>query len=284
MLREVLELLDVKDSGSYLDATLGLGGHSLAILARLGGQGKLLGMDRDLNALTRASARLQDARCTFVHGAFSQMAQAARQAGFQAVDGVLMDLGVSMMQLKDSGRGFSFQSDAPLDMRMDCTSGPTAAELVNNMGEQELADLIFRFGEERASRRIARGIVWARERSRIETCSELASIIARSMGGRGRIHPATRTFQALRIAVNDEIGQLTMGLDAALDILAPSGRLVVISYHSLEDREVKHYLRARKQEGRLRLLTPKPLVPERAEQVANPSARSAKLRAAEVCA
>lgn len=281
MTGEVLSHLEVKESGVYVDATVGLGGHSELILEKLGPVGRLICIDRDKRALELARRRLDDKRCLFIHSRFSEMAEAVREYG--KADGVLLDFGVSMMQLKDPERGFSFESDDPLDMRMDRMDNMTAEEMVNTWREKELADAIYRFGEEGRSRKIARAIVTRRSKGRIRTCRELADTVLRAVGGRrGRTHPATRTFQALRIVVNDEIGQIREGLEASLEALKSGGRLVAISYHSLEDREVKVFLREAGREGRVNVITKKPLTPSREEQRKHPSVRSAKLRCAEV--
>lgn len=210
------------------------------------------------------------------------MAQALRAAGQAHVDGVLMDLGVSMRQLKSPERGFGFDSDAPLDMRMDQTQDLTAGDIVNTWSEFEIARVIFEYAEERRSRRIAAAIVERRRRERIETCRELSELVARVMGKRGKSHPATRTFQGLRIAVNREFEQVEGGLAQACEVLSPGGHLVVIAYHSLEDRIVKNFIRDRARQGSLSMLTKKPLTATRQEMRMNPSSRSAKLRAAEV--
>jgi 16S rRNA (cytosine1402-N4)-methyltransferase len=282
LLAEALELLAVRPGGSYVDGTVGLGGHAEEILRRSAPDGRLLGLDRDPEALERAAERLR---------AFGPRAR-LRHADYRAlpalladerVDGVLLDLGVSSLQLDAPGRGFSFRSDAPLDMRMDPTAGETAAEVVNRLPERALADLIYRWGEERASRRIARAIVEARRRGRIETTVALAQIVRRAAprSGRPGLDPATRTFQALRIHVNRELEGLGTALLAIAETLAAGGRLVVIAFHSLEDREVKRALRGLGARGPFRLLTRKPVRPSEAELARNPRARSARLRALE---
>jgi 16S rRNA (cytosine1402-N4)-methyltransferase len=276
MVAEVVEFLG--RSRAVVDMTVGAGGHAEALLEA--GVGRVVGVDRDPDALRLASARLArfGERFRVLPGAFGQAPAAAIRAG--EVDGVLFDLGVSSMQLDEGERGFGYRTDGPLDMRMDPGSaGPSAADLVNDLPEQELADLIFRFGEERQSRRVARAIVRARERGRIETTGELAGIVAGALGRRpGRAHPARRTFQALRIAVNREIEELTTSLPWAASVLAPGGRVVVLAYHSLEDREVKRFFR---DTAALRPLVKRPLVPSEEEVLRNPRSRGAKLRAAE---
>jgi 16S rRNA (cytosine1402-N4)-methyltransferase len=298
LLSEVIAGLAPTVGGAYIDATLGGGGHALAILAACMPGGRLLGIDTDPAALKAATARLGPFanRATLVHGNFREIGRIARDAGFVNVQGILLDLGVSSHQLDTPERGFSFQVDALLDMRLDPTTGETAADLVNELDEQELADLIYRYGEERGSRRIARFIAEARRTQRIATTNQLAELVARALGGRrGRIHPATRTFQALRIAVNRELESLEQALPQAVELLAPGGRLGVISFHSLEDRIIKLFFRAEAGKmpteeqtivetdapARLRIITNKPIAPNDEEQRANPRSRSAKLRIAE---
>ncbi|MBA3946284.1 MAG: 16S rRNA (cytosine(1402)-N(4))-methyltransferase RsmH [Herpetosiphonaceae bacterium] len=242
LLAEVLEGLKVRRGGSYIDGTLGGGGHTAVMLAA--GAGRVLGIDQDREALAAAQDRLGAwaERVTLVQGNFRDIATLAAAHGFGAVDGVLLDVGVSSHQLDSGERGFSFNTDAPLDMRMNRDAALTAAELVNTLGEAELADVIFQYGEERAARRIARRIV---QRRPVTTTGELAALVKSIVPGKpGAIHPATRTFQALRIAVNDELGALRAALPSATELLRAGGRLVVISFHSLEDRIVKHYLQA----------------------------------------
>jgi 16S rRNA (cytosine1402-N4)-methyltransferase len=278
---ESLELLAVGAGGFYVDGTVGMGGHAVDILTRSGPSGRLLAVDRDLEALALAKDRLADfgGRVRLHHGDYREIPDLL---GGETVDGVLLDLGVSSLQLDTPERGFSFQREGPLDMRMDRSQGPTAADLVNELEERELADLIFGYGEERASRRIARAVADARRRAPIETTLELAAIVRRAAGGRrrGRIDPATRTFQALRIAVNRELTGLAEALRALAQCLKPDGRLVVIAFHSLEDREVKHTFQDLGRQG-YRRLTKKPVRPGENEVRANPRARSARLRALE---
>ncbi len=240
-----LDGLAIRPGGAYIDGTLGGGGHTAGMLER--GAGRVLGIDRDPAALQAAAERfghIRD-RVTLAHGNFRDVGRLARAHGFDTVDGILLDIGVSSPQLDVAERGFSFAQDAPLDMRMDPTQGPTAADLVNTLPEVELADVIYRYGEERASRRVAKRIVERRQSAPINTTRELAELVARALGGRKdeRIHPATRTFQALRIAVNDELGALEEALPAATELLAVDGRLAVITFHSLEDRIVKEFMR-----------------------------------------
>ncbi len=273
LLAECMELLAVKRGGLYVDGTLGLGGHAAEVLLRSEPDGRLLGVDRDGETLARAEAALAGfgSRVRFAQADFREVP--ALLAGDRP-DGILLDLGVSSLQLDTAERGFSFQADGPLDMRMDRSRGETAAEVVNRAREADLADLIYKFGEERASRRIARAITRARERAPIRTTCELAEIVRRAAprSRRPGLHPATRTFQAIRIHVNRELD----GLSPAA-CLAPGGRLVVIAFHSLEDREVKHTFRGLASRG-YRLLTKKPLRPGEEETRVNPRARSARLR------
>ena len=280
MAEVVLDCLQVKSDGVYVDATVGLGGHSELILQRLGPDGRLICIDRDEVALSMAKERLDDDRCSYYHSRFSLMGDVLANSG--GVDGILLDFGVSMMQLKDLGRGFSFDSDEVLDMRMDKTDDISAQDIVNKWQEKELANAIYAYGQEGRSRKIASHIVTQRKMGRISTCRQLADIVSRAVGGRkGRTHPATRTFQALRMVVNQEIEQIQLGLAAALESLKAGGRLVAISYHSLEDREVKMFIREAGKEGVVNVITKKPLVPTRDEQREHPSVRSAKLRCAE---
>jgi 16S rRNA (cytosine1402-N4)-methyltransferase len=289
LLSEVIGGLAPKPGGRYIDGTLGAGGHAAVLLDTSAPDGRLLGIDADAAALAAAGARLArfGPRAALVQGNFRDLGQLARAAGFERADGVLLDLGVSSHQLDTPERGFSFMADAPLDMRMDPSAGQTAADLVEQLPESTLADLIYRYGEERGSRRIARAIVEARRKRPITTTGELAAIVERALGGRhGKIHPATRTFQALRIAVNRELESLEAALPQAVELLAPRGRLAVIAFHSLEDRVVKQFFRAESGYGadspaRLRLITKKPLVAGADERRSNPRARSAKLRIAE---
>ncbi len=277
-----MTVLAPRPGGVYIDGTVGAGGHARGLLERSAPDGRLLGIDQDLQALQIARQALAGfgARATLVHGSFAQMASLAGQHGFYPADGVLLDVGVSSMQLATAERGFSWMSQGPLDMRMDPeTMETTAADLVNTLPEAELADLLYRYGEERLSRRIARAIVRARP---LRTTTELADVIARAVGRRGRIHPATRSFQALRVVVNDEIETLAAGLRQGVEVLAPGGRLSVISFHSLEDRVAKYYFRQQTEDPpAVRLLTRKPLRASVAEQERNPRSRSAKLRAVE---
>ncbi len=304
LLKEAIDFLNVRRGGTYIDATVGLGGHSYEIAKRLGAPGHLIGLDKDPAALGIAGKRLHalsfrasissPARdenaveesavdwpaITLLHRSFADVANGQRPA---TIDGILADIGVSSLQLQDAARGFSFQADGPLDMRMDPRSERTAEQVVNHLDERELADVIYEFGEERRSRRIARAIVRSRPIRSTAHLADVISAAARPMNSESRrIHPATRTFQALRIFVNRELDDLKALLEAAPRILKPGGRIVVISFHSLEDRIVKDAFR----EGGIkdkyfRVLTRKPVTASEEEQDRNPRSRSAKLRAAE---
>ena len=284
MVPEVVSLLAPSRGGLFVDCTLGLGGHGAALLAN--GATRLLGLDRDQQALQISAERLGPwgDRVELVHSDYRDLPHVLAERGIAAVDGILADLGVSSMQLDAEGRGFSFRRDEPLDMRMDRSAGPTAADLIASVDETELANVIFEFGEERHSRRVARYIVAARTAGRIETTGQLAAIVRRAVPARGyqRIDPATRTFQALRIWVNRELEGLDAFLTTATDRLLAGARLAVITFHSLEDRIVKHTFRALAAAGEaLQVLTRKPVTPGEEELARNPRARSAKLRAIE---
>jgi len=290
-------LLQPERGGIFVDCTVGLGGHARMALEH--GAGRLIGIDRDPDALVLAGAALEGFgdRVTLVHADYREIGAVLDAQGVQDVAGVVADLGVSSMQLDREGRGFSFRRDEPLDMRMDRTQGETAAELIDRVDERELADVIYQFGEERRSRQVARAIVTARQQGRIETTGRLAEIVRRAVAARGwqRIDPATRTFQALRIWVNRELDGLDSFIGAAANRLQLDGRIVVIAFHSLEDRVVKHTLRDLSRPPSLedrasagparaavlmKVLTKHPIVAGEAEAAANPRARSAKLRAA----
>jgi 16S rRNA (cytosine1402-N4)-methyltransferase len=285
MTAEVLQYLQVQRGGLFVDCTVGLGGHARALLEA--GATRVIGLDRDPDAL--AAARITLApwadRAQLFHADYRDLESVLDSAGIDLMDGALADLGVSSMQLDGPGRGFSFQRDEPLDMRMDRTTGDTAADLVAQATERQLADAIYAYGEERFSRRIARALIEERRVQPIETTGRLAAIVRRALPRRGtmRIDPATRTFQALRIWVNRELEGLDRFLETAIRRLRAGGRLVVITFHSLEDRIVKHTLRAlaKGDAVAIRVLTKRPIVPSDAEVQRNPRARSAKLRAAE---
>jgi 16S rRNA (cytosine1402-N4)-methyltransferase len=290
LLKEAIDFLAVKRGGAYLDATVGLGGHSLEVARRLGAPGHLIGFDKDPKALEVAGRRLPVVETgeqrpatddwptvTLIHASFSEVSE---RVAASSLDGLLADLGVSSLQLGDAARGFSFQAEGPLDMRMNPMSGETAEQVVNHISERELADVIYEFGEERRSRRIARAIVRSRPINTTRQLVDVISAAARPMKHE-RIHPATRTFQALRIFVNRELDDLKALLEAAPRVLKPGGRLVIISFHSLEDRIVKDALREGARQGQYRLLTKKPVTASEEEIDRNPRSRSAKLRAAE---
>ena len=290
LLNEVLEWLAPRPGGRYCDATVGLGGHARAILERSTPDGRLVGLDRDREAIAAAGTSLAEfgERVTLVHTPFSQVSEALARVGAVPVDGFLVDLGVSSPQLDRPERGFSFRQSGPLDMRMDQTQGETAGELLRRIDEQELETIIREYGEERYAGRIARAIIEARDRGELESTGALGTIVARAMP-RHEWHknPATRTFQALRIAVNQELSQIERLLDQMADCLRPGGRLCIIAFHSLEDRIVKRRLRelaGRAGTGapaRVRLLNKHVIVAGDEERERNPRARSAKLRAAE---
>ncbi len=290
LVEEVVALLDPPGRRVLVDCTVGLGGHAEALLDAAGERAVLLGIDLDAENLRRARRRLErfGRRVRLFEANFADVREVLAEAGEPAADLLLADLGVASSQLDDAARGLSFQADGPLDMRLGGPGGegPTAAELVNRLDEAELAEMIYRFGEERYSRRIARAIAEARRDNRIERTRQLAEIVARALPPQARkarrgVHPATRTFQALRLAVNDELGSLARLLEALPDCLADGGRAGVISFHSLEDRPVKRRFAELAEAGRATSLTRKPVTPGRAEQAANPRSRSAKLRAIE---
>jgi 16S rRNA (cytosine1402-N4)-methyltransferase len=298
LLKEAIDFLAIRRGGTYIDATVGLGGHSYEIAKRLGAPGHLIGVDKDPAALERAAASLQSPVASEVsgatgvlarrtdwpqvelrHGSFADLANDQRPT---TIDGLLADLGVSSLQLDNAARGFSFQAEGPLDMRMNTQSGETAEQVVNQADEVTLANLIYEFGEERRSRRIARAIVRSRPIRTTAQLAEIVSAAARPMNqAERRIHPATRTFQALRIFVNRELDDLLALMEAAPRLLKPGGRLVIISFHSLEDRIVKDALREGAKRGHYRILTKKPVTATEEEIDRNPRSRSAKLRAAE---
>ena len=291
-----MDALQVKEEGTYVDCTFGRGGHSREILRRLGGLGRLIALDRDPEAVAVARA-ITDGRFTALHASFGQLREALAGQGIEQVDGVLMDLGVSSPQLEAGGRGFSFRLDGPLDMRMDVSRGITAAQWLATASENQIGEVIKTYGEERFARQIARAIVAARSRGAVSTTRQLAKIVEDAVRTRepGQ-DPATRTFQAVRIFINQELEELSLGLTASLALLKPTGRLVVIAFHSLEDRIVKRFMRSHSQPtpvargmavreserapGELRLIG-KPVRPSAAELAANPRARSAVMRVAE---
>ncbi|NKI34335.1 16S rRNA (cytosine(1402)-N(4))-methyltransferase RsmH [Wenzhouxiangella sp. XN79A] len=299
LLEAAVDALNVTEDGTYVDATFGRGGHSARILERLGPSGRLIAIDLDPEALAVGRQRFgDDARVRFVQASFGELGERADELGLRGrVDGLLMDLGVSSPQLDDPARGFSFREDGPLDMRMNPEAGPSAADWLASVDEAELTEVLFRFGEERHSRRIAQAIVRARAETPITGTVQLAGIIRaavpKAAAARDRIDPATRSFQAIRIAVNGELDAIERALDAALELLAAGGRLAVISFHSLEDRIVKRFIREHARppaasrrrpaapfSARLREIG-KLVRPDQAEQQANPRARSARMRVAE---
>jgi len=302
MLDECLEGLAIDPKGIYVDGTLGNAGHAAAILEQLESGGMLIGFDRDVDAIDRVKDRLKaeaGKRVELVHDNYANMAAQLDRLGIGKVHGLLLDLGVSSFQLDIAERGFSFQQDGPIDMRMDRTRGQTAADLVNTASEQELADIVFRYGEDRASRRIARAIVEARAKVRIETTAQLAGIVERAKGGRRgkRIHPATQTFQALRMAVNEELASIEQVLSQMVDRVVDGGRIAILTFHSLEDRLVKQFfsrhvpreeslqqggVRRIYEEPPVKWVWKKPLVATEKEQAVNPRSRSAKLRVVEI--
>lgn len=299
LVQEVVQLLQPQSGGLFIDGTVGAGGHAAAILEATAPDGRLLAFDKDEEAITFARQSLAPfgQRVTVIQASYAQMGHLAPAQGFAAVDGILLDLGLSSRQLDDGRRGFSFRQEGPLDMRFDRTQGPTAADLLNNLTAEELADIFWRYGEERHSRRLARAIVSQRQaQGPFTTTTQLADFIAGQMPGGRRIHPATRLFQALRIAVNDELATVEEGVATAVSLLKPGGRLAVISFHSLEDRFVKQYFRRQSQscicpphqpvctcqaQATLRLVTRKVVMATAAEVADNPRSRSARLRVAE---
>lgn len=292
---EIIHALQPKDKGQYVDGTLGAGGHARGILEACAPDGRLLGLDVDPQALALARETLAPygERARLIQASYDSLAEVLREIGWENVDGILLDLGLSSMQLDTPERGFSFQQDAPLDMRFDPASPTTAADLVNTLPKDELADLIYSYGEERASRRIAQAIVQARP---LRTTRQLAAVIEAVLPRKGRLHPATRTFQALRIAVNQELERVENVLPQAVAALKSGGRLAIISFHSLEDRIIKEYFRREsidlvnppferiyevEKKATLKLINRKVIIPGEAEIKSNPRARSAKLRIAE---
>jgi 16S rRNA (cytosine1402-N4)-methyltransferase len=296
---EVLSLLNLREGGVYIDGTLGSGGHTEAILEQIGKDGMVLAIDRDRDALERSEARLKrfGSRCRYVHGNYADIAEIAAREGVQQVDGVLLDLGVSSDQIDTPERGFSFMHNGPLDMRMDQSATLTAADVVNEATESELIRVLRVYGEEASAKRVASAIVHRRKERRFETTEDLSALISDAKGGRrGRKHPATQSFQAIRMLVNRELEGVEDGLSGGLEVLGEGGRMAVITFHSLEDRLVKHFFAAH--EGRweslaaggerwegslppMKRITRKPVQPTDEECRSNPRARSSKLRVAE---
>ena len=286
LLDEILDHFEIKADGVYVDGTLGMGGHSKAILERLGPKGRLIALDCDERSLERAKGNLEGHhdRCSFVCRNFRYLNLILEDLALSQVDGVLFDFGISSVQLDDPERGLSFQEDGPLDMRLNQKSPVTAEAILRDYGENELANLIFQYGEERYSRRIARRIVQARSQAPIETTEQLKKIVMKAMPltrNWQKIHPATRTFQALRIAVNEELVAIEEGVLAGIEVLKPGGMICAISFHSLEDRIVKNIFRNKHKEGQLKLMTKKPICPGDEEVKRNSRSRSAKLRVGE---
>mgnify|MGYP000604333334 CR=1 FL=1 len=286
MLNEVIEFLNPKQGKIIVDATVGTGGHSQTIVKLISPEGKLIGIDRDYESLAVVKERLKEPadNCELVYGNFKDIDKILEDLKVKTIDGILFDLGVSSFQLENAERGFSFQKEGPLDMRLDRNSYISAYDLVNNLNEEEISALLWNFGQERWHNRIAHRLVAERGKSPIATTSELSKIVVGAIPYRYRhyrIHPATRTFQAIRIAVNRELEILEQALIKAIDFLNKGARICVISFHSLEDRIVKHTFRKEAAKARVRLITPKPLSPSREEIRQNPSSRSSKIRVAE---
>ena len=288
MLQEVLDYLKLKPGQIIVDATLGTGGHSAEILKRITPQGRLIGIDRDENSLAICRQRLAEFKDSteFVHANFADLDQVLANLGIKNVDGIVFDLGISSYQLHDAQRGFSFQEEGPLDMRLDKSSYISAYDLVNNLNENEISQMLWNFGQERWHNRIAHLLVQERRNEPIATTKQLANLVMRAIPyhyrrSYYRIHPATRTFQAVRIAVNRELEILESAIKKAVDILRKQARICVISFHSLEDRAIKHTFRALAADGLIDIITAKPLTPGSAELEVNPSSRSSKFRVAE---
>ncbi len=283
MTREVMQYLSPQNDQNFIDATLGGCGHTTSILNANSPSGRILAIDTDINAITNGRSVLREFgnRIVLAHGNLASMQSVVNETGFPPVDGVLMDLGVSSHQLSDATRGFSFKLDGPLDMRMDQSTGKPASEVIKYTPEKQLADLLFNLGGERNSRRIARAIVRERSQTSITSTLTLANLIIRTVGFKNRrLHPATKTFQALRIHVNNELDNLEAGIYGALKVCCRGARIVVISFHSLEDGKVKRIFRAASKAGLLEILTPRPVRPCPTEIASNPRCRSARLRAA----
>lgn len=281
MVKEVIELLDPSPDGVYVDATLGCAGHSMEILKKLGLNGRLIGIDRDETAIEISKDLLNDSRVILKKAKFSQLLEVLKELNIDRIDGIIFDLGVSMLQLKDFSRGFSFYSENNLDMRMDQNDSLTAWYVVNKYPEKELERILREYGDEPFARRITKEIVRQRSKNTIDTCKELAELVKRVVPRHGKLHPATQVFQALRIEVNKEIEELKAGLSQAVELLKKGGRICVISYHSGEDRIVKNFFKEKEKEGIIRVFTKKPILPSLEEVFRNPSSRSARLRGGE---
>ncbi|MBU1932030.1 16S rRNA (cytosine(1402)-N(4))-methyltransferase RsmH [Patescibacteria group bacterium] len=286
MVGEVIDYLDLSPGKVIVDATIGTGGHSREIIERIMPGGRLIGIDRDEDSLTVARERLRDfgSACEFVYGNFVDMDEIMKNLNIKKIDGILFDLGLSTYQLEDSDRGFSFQSEGPLDMRFDRKSFISAYDLINNLNEDEISAMLWTFGQERWHNRIAHFLVEERQKHSIDTTRELSDIVVRAIPHKYRhyhIHPATRTFQAVRIAVNRELETIEAGISKAIELLDRAGRICVISFHSLEDRIAKFSFRKFSASGQVRIITPKPLTPKEDEVRENRASRSSKLRVAE---
>lgn len=286
LLKEVMAYLNVRPGQTVVDGTLGFGGHAKEILKALGQHGRLIGIDQDEEALGYAKENLKEfaAQCIFVRENFASLTKVLKKHGIDNVDGILLDIGISSLHIDKAERGFSFRSDAPLDMRMNKEADVSAYDVVNTYSEEKLADLLRNFGEERHARKIAQRIVQERRKQTIETTRQLSEIVLKAAGQQGRLqslHPATRTFQAIRIAVNDELGVLQQVLEQSLEVLNSKGRMIVVCFHSLEDRIVKTFFQDCQKRRSVNILTKKPISPTEDEVKLNPRSRSARLRAVE---
>lgn len=281
MVKEAINILNPKEDGVYVDATVGCGGHALEILKKLGPDGRLVGIDRDETAIRACSIILNDSRVILRKVRFSQLKDILNELGIEKIDGIIFDLGVSMLQLKDTSRGFSFQSEEKLDMRMDQTNPLTAWDVVNKYPQNQLERIFRDYADEPFAKRIAREIVRERNKKTIDTCKELADLVKKIIPKKGKTHPATQLFQAIRIEVNREIEELQKALKQALEVLRTGGRICVISYHSKEDRVVKNFFKEEEKKENIHILTKKTLMPCLEEIMKNPSARSARLRGGE---
>lgn len=279
LLKEVIEYLDPRPGNVIVDATFGFGGHSKEILGKIGINGKLIAIEQDSDILALSKDKLEDGRITYVSGNFINLDRILKEKGIKQVDGILFDLGISSYHFDEMGKGFSFK-DKELDMRLNRSAGPSAADLVNELSSSELADILYQNADEYLSRRIAKVIIEARKKTRINTAEQLSEIISSSVRRRGRIHPATKTFQAIRIEVNNELENLKKVLPQAFEALNEKGRIVIISFHSKEDKIVKEFFKLNAEEGKIDILTKKPVTASYEEIKTNPRARSAKLRAA----
>lgn len=280
MLKEVVQYLEPAEGQIVIDATFGFGGHAREIAKSIGGAGKLIGFERDDKVFKLSGKTINDKNYILLNENFINMRLNLEKLNIHIVDAVYFDLGISTFHYRESGKGFSFGKDEGLDMRLDGDIGPSAKDLVNGLSEKELADLFYNLAEEYKSRQIAKAIVERRRKNKIETTKELAEIIEKTVARKGKIHPATKVFQALRIAVNDELNNIEVGIDQAVSILKKGGRILIITFHSGEDRIVKNKFKALAKEGMLEIITKKPVVPSREEIAENPPSRSAKIRVA----